>query len=210
MSGRHFERAIPLAVLAATLSMAAMPASAGDAGAPASPALTAGATRLTIDGTTNVHDYTVSTSTIEVTHAEVASSAQAVTLDDLLKPGVLQVFDVSIPATTLRSPKGDLDKNMYKALKTDKFTAITFQFASIEPSGQAFTAKGILEIAGVQHDIAFDVNVARRPAGLAVSGKFPVLMTDYGIAPPKAMLGMLKTNPLVTVTFETVLALPVD
>ena len=30
-------------------------------------------------------------------------------------------------------------------------------------------------------------------------------MTDFGITPPKAMLGMLKTDPKVTVTFETVL-----
>ena len=32
-------------------------------------------------------------------------------------------------------------------------------------------------------------------------------MTDFGITPPKAMLGMLKTDPKVTVTFETVLAI---
>ena len=32
-----------------------------------------------------------------------------------------------------------------------------------------------------------------------------MLMTDFGIEPPKAMLGMLKTDPKVTVTFETVL-----
>ena len=33
-------------------------------------------------------------------------------------------------------------------------------------------------------------------------------MTDFGITPPKAMLGMFKTDPKVTVTFETVLAMP--
>jgi hypothetical protein len=36
----------------------------------------------------------------------------------------------------------------------------------------------------------------------------PLLMTDFGIAPPKAMLGMLKTDPKVTVTFETMLSVP--
>jgi hypothetical protein len=35
-----------------------------------------------------------------------------------------------------------------------------------------------------------------------------MLMTDYGITPPKAMLGMLKTDPKITVTFEVVLAAP--
>ena len=31
------------------------------------------------------------------------------------------------------------------------------------------------------------------------------MMTDYGVT-PKAMLGMLKTNPKVTITFELVLS----
>jgi hypothetical protein len=33
-------------------------------------------------------------------------------------------------------------------------------------------------------------------------------MTDYGIKPPTAMLGMLKTDPKVTVSFETMLVVP--
>jgi len=33
-------------------------------------------------------------------------------------------------------------------------------------------------------------------------------MTDFGIKPPTAMLGMLKTDPKVAITFETVLAIP--
>jgi hypothetical protein len=41
-----------------------------------------------------------------------------------------------------------------------------------------------------------------------VNGAVTLLMTDYGVTPPKAMLGMLKTDPKVTVTFETVLTIP--
>jgi len=33
-------------------------------------------------------------------------------------------------------------------------------------------------------------------------------MTDFGIKPPTAMLGMLKTDPKVGIAFETVLAVP--
>ena len=33
-------------------------------------------------------------------------------------------------------------------------------------------------------------------------------MTDYGIKPPTAMLGMLKTDPKVTITIEAVLSIP--
>jgi hypothetical protein len=35
-----------------------------------------------------------------------------------------------------------------------------------------------------------------------------LLMTDFGITPPKAMLGMLKTDPKVTVTFEASFTIP--
>jgi hypothetical protein len=41
-----------------------------------------------------------------------------------------------------------------------------------------------------------------------VAGEVQLLMTDFGITPPKAMLGMLKTDPKVTVTFETVFGIP--
>jgi hypothetical protein len=45
-------------------------------------------------------------------------------------------------------------------------------------------------------------------ATVTVTGELQLLMTDFGITPPKAMLGMLKTDPKVTVTFDTVLGVP--
>jgi hypothetical protein len=35
-----------------------------------------------------------------------------------------------------------------------------------------------------------------------------ILMTDFGVTPPTAMLGMLKTYPKVTITFDTQLTVP--
>ena len=48
----------------------------------------------------------------------------------------------------------------------------------------------------------------RTEATFTVTGEVRLLMTDFGITPPKAMMGMLKTDPKVTVTFETVFGLP--
>jgi hypothetical protein len=45
-------------------------------------------------------------------------------------------------------------------------------------------------------------------ANFTVTGELQLLMTDFGITPPKAMLGMLKTDPKITVTFETVFGIP--
>ena len=57
---------------------------------------------------------------------------------------------------------------------------------------------------------SFDLKTRRTNATLTVTGQLPLLMTDYGITPPKAMLGMLKTDPKVTVSFEAVLAAPIN
>jgi polyisoprenoid-binding protein YceI len=69
-------------------------------------------------------------------------------------------------------------------------------------------AIGMLQIAGVEREVALDLKTQRNESSFTVKGEVELLMTDYGITPPKAMLGMLKTDPKVTVTFETVLTIP--
>jgi polyisoprenoid-binding protein YceI len=171
-----------------------------------SPALSIDTARITIAGTTNVHDYSASTHTIRVTRAEVPA-----TWDAALAPGGIGAFEIAVPAGSLKSPKGDLDKNMYKALKVDQFPDIAFRLTRLEPSASGvLQATGTLRITGVERQVTFDVQAIRGADALTISGQVALLMTDYGITPPKAMLGMLKTNPKVVVTFETVLSMPTD
>ena len=67
----------------------------------------------------------------------------------------------------------------------------------------------MLKIAGVEREVALDLKTDRNGLDAhRAPANVQLLMTDYGITPPKAMLGMLKTDPKVTVTFETVLAVP--
>ena len=61
---------------------------------------------------------------------------------------------------------------------------------------------------GVEREIALDITTERKLSTLSVQGQVQLLMTDFGIKPPTAMLGMLKTDPKVTVTIETVLTIP--
>jgi hypothetical protein len=66
----------------------------------------------------------------------------------------------------------------------------------------------MLKIAGVEREVAVTMTTKRTGDALTVTGSLDLLMTDYGVTPPKAMMGMLKTDPKVTITFETVLAVP--
>jgi hypothetical protein len=164
--------------------------------------------KVTIAGSSNVHEWTAATSKIRVTRARVAPAAGADLWATALKPGVIEAFEIAIPAATLSAPKGDLDKNMHKALKVTEHADITFKLVRFEAAATGTRAIGLLKIAGVEKEVALDITTKRAGATLAVNGRVDLLMTDYGIAPPKAMLGMLKTDPKVTITFETVLAVP--
>jgi hypothetical protein len=176
----------------------------------ASTPLTLGATRVTLSGTSNIHAYTASTTAARLVRLQLANGALAAGLDEMLKPGAIEAFEIAIPAATLTSPREGLDKNMHKALKATEHPDITFRLSRFEGAGASGAVRGVgtLTIAGVQREVALALKLQRHDASFTVTGEVTLLMTDFGIAPPKAMLGMLKTDPKVTVTFETVLGVP--
>ena len=162
--------------------------------------------KVTIAGTSNIHDYTATTTQVKVTKVQLGEAAPGAAFwDDVQKPGVLQAFDISIPAVTLKSTKEGLDKNMYKALKTDKHPDITFNMKRMEGEPGALKAIGMLSVAGVEREVTLPLKTTRKGDGLAVSGVLDILMTDYGIAPPKAMMGMVKADPKIKITFDVLL-----
>jgi polyisoprenoid-binding protein YceI len=206
MGRRLTHLSIAGAALVIITSLAAHPL--GSAGAP----LAIDTARVTIDGTSNIHAYTASTTKVRVTRAQVAAAVPGTDFwDGLLKPGAVAAFDIAIPAATLTSPKEGLDKNMYKALKVQDHADITFRLVRFEAKENApgeTRAIGMLQIAGVEREVTLNITTKRTGSTMTVHGRVDLLMTDYGITPPKAMLGMLKTDPKVTVTFETVLTIP--
>ncbi|MDA9563468.1 YceI family protein [Flavobacteriales bacterium] len=70
-----------------------------------------------INGTSTLHDWTASVEQMKGTlQAEVEGS-------HLVK---ISSAKISIPAITLKSGKEAMDKNMYKALKSDSYPEITY------------------------------------------------------------------------------------
>jgi polyisoprenoid-binding protein YceI len=165
--------------------------------------------RVSIAGTSNIHEFTASTTEVKLARLVLADGvAGANLLNAVVNPGSLQAFDIVVKAGTLTSPKEGLDKNMWKALKTSAHPDIVFKLTRLDGKPGALRAIGTLTIAGVEKGVAFDLKAAANASTITVIGAVPLLMTDYGITPPKAMLGMLKTDPNITVTFEVVLAAP--
>jgi polyisoprenoid-binding protein YceI len=198
-----FVRQISLGTLAAVI------ATAGVVAGPAQPAaVRLDSARVVVNGTSNVHAWTAVTTAAKVARVQLAEASEGASLLDALEaPDTLRAFEIVVPAASLASPKDGLDKNMHKALKVQEHADIIFRLARLEATGRdAFRATGTLTIAGVSREVALDLTTSRSESAVTVKGSIDLVMTDYGIAPPKAMLGMLKTDPKVTVQLEAVLS----
>lgn len=205
MTNKFGSSALYCALVAGLIAMAPLGAAAQDATAPLS--LTAG--RVTINGTSNIHEFTATTTDVRVTKLALAAGVSGL---NAAAPGAVEAFEIAIRAASLSSPKEGLDKNMHKALKVAEHPDIMFRLLRLEAkpaaAAGALRAVGVLNIAGVEKEVAFDLKTAVTGATLTISGDVPLLMTDFGIAPPKAMLGMLKTDPRIVVKFDTIMAIP--
>ena len=203
MKTRFTVRALLISAVAFTIDVALGPIAGAQA------PLAVGSARVTISGTSNIHAYTASTATVNITRAQLAATAAGPDVwANVLKPGAVETFEIAIPAATLTSPREGLDKNMHKALLVKEHQDITFRLLRFEPRAgtpDALRAIGVLKVAGVEREVTLDISTERKGSTLSVQGQVQLLMTDFGIKPPTAMLGMLKTDPKVSVAFEVAL-----
>lgn len=155
--------------------------------------------KLTVLGTSNVHDWHV--------NAEVMSGkALFVSENNTLKE--IKNLNFVLASEGLKSGKSGMDKNTFKALKTSTYKNIEFKLINvtkITKKGEGvFTveAQGNLTICGVTKKInqVFSVKVINDK--FVLNGKQTIDMTNYGIEPPKALMGTIKTGKDVTAEFN--------
>jgi polyisoprenoid-binding protein YceI len=158
------------------------------------------ASSVEIDGTSNIHDWTMK--------AENSGGVLTVDFDE----GTLEKIEkleFTVVAESLVSGKSGMDKNTYKALNTDKYKNITYNLKKVNGieklSGNNYKVKttGSLMIAGVKKDINLNFDLNSSSDQLVLAGQYKLNMTDYGVEAPTAMFGTIKTGEEVVVKFET-------
>lgn len=194
-----------------TLTILASLALAGAAGAQSTTHLAARPdSKLSIAGTSNLHAWeckaTSFQASLEVDPAYATSETTALQHE-------IKRVDVKVPVGNLKCGHGKMDDNMYKALKAQDAPQIHYILGSFEvvpgAARDEFTLKtvGTLTVAGANNTVKMDVTAHRLADGsLRAQAEVPILMTDYGIKPPTAMLGALKTGNQVTVKFDLIVA----
>ena len=158
-----------------------------------------GESKLTVLGTSSLHDW----------HVTAENQSGKIVFKNL-ETGEIEKCNVEIVAESLKSGKSSMDKNTYKALKTDSYKTISFQLvdviATISKGNGKFTVQtqGDLTIAGVKKRVSLDFTTTVADNKITLVGEKKFKMTDFKIDPPKAMFGTITTGDEVTIKFSTI------
>ena len=153
--------------------------------------------KVTVDGTSNVHDWTV--------EAKAMNGKMNAQLETALK---INQLTFSVEVEQLKSGKSGMDKNTYKALNSTKFKTIDFKMTRVQKitkvseNNYQLELAGDLTIAGTTKAIVLTASAQIQGNKLVLTGKHKLNMTHYGVEAPKALMGTIKTGEDVTVNFK--------
>lgn len=161
---------------------------------------------LTIDGTSTVRSWTCEANSFTVVPNPPSGFEDGV----MQGQESLESVTLTFPVTEIDCGNGKMDDHLRNALKAKDHPRIQYSLSTYDiataATGVTVKATGDLMIAGAVRPITMDVSVTRDASGaVRVQGKQDVKMTEFGVTPPKLMLGTLKVGDEVTVTFDVTL-----
>ena len=142
-------------------------------------------------------------------------------LDSSIKaaPIIGSTFNVSLKATFAITVKSMdcgnpmVNSDMYEALKSDDFSTLSYELKRVDllgdiskDNGEYYAnTVGMLTVAGSPREIKMKVKLTSLGNGkYKIEGNKEVLMTDFGVKPPTAMMGLLKAHDRLTFYFDII------
>ncbi|UAB75698.1 YceI family protein [Mesoflavibacter sp. SCSIO 43206] len=153
---------------------------------------------LKVYGTSSLHDW-------HVDAEDVKGSLQIEVSEEALS---IKKLNVEIISESLKSGKKSMDKNTYKALETDKYSSIKFNYLStksitkVSDNTYSVEAYGNLSITGNTQKILLKFKLKTEDNKVSIVGEKSIKMTSYGVEPPTALLGTIKTGDDLTIKFN--------
>jgi polyisoprenoid-binding protein YceI len=155
------------------------------------------AASLIISGTSNLHDWESKATQVNISGKFDAANGSFRGVEGLV---------VQVPVKSIKSEKGKtMDSKTYDALLADAHPTIVFTATSVAVSGNSITVPGNLKIAGKTQPATLKATWKSVSGGIQISGSYALKMTDFGIAPPTALMGTMKTGDGVTLEYSFLL-----
>jgi len=144
--------------------------------------------KMWVDGTSTVHDWTVNVERVTGTLYQNGSKVDSVR--------------ITVPVSSMKSGKGGMDDKVYEALKSTRFPNITITGKSIDLSSGTAVVQASVTIAGTTKVVPVTVKRAVAGSIATYTGTVNLKMTDFRVAPPTAMMGAIKAGDAITLRFD--------
>ncbi len=154
-----------------------------------------------IIGSSNLHDeWTQQVKRIDGTLTAILTKGK---LEDISN------LKVTFHVTSIDGGKKLMNKKTYETLQAEKYRFIVFELNDIkeianEQGKITITATGTLTISGHPETIEISAKGNIEDKQLIFHGSKKIDMTTLGITPPRALLGTLQTDEVVTIQYKLV------
>ena len=182
--------------------------------------------KLVLQGSSNVAPWRCSGTTLDSQMEVAAPLARINDIIDRIEDGNIAqltasnasfpqpTFRLIVPVSALRCGNRQMERDMYKALRSDAYPSIEFRFTELsgginhDIDGGRYRAKisGVLSLAGAQRNVSIAVEAQRFARDrFRLRAELPLRMTDFRITPPTALFGIVKAKDDLVVHFDLVL-----
>lgn len=152
---------------------------------------------ITITGTSNVHGWTCAVPTYTATGAGEASGTTLTRLTALT---------VTVPVTGINCNNNrTMNGKLREALGTSpiSYTLTSATVGAVRSGRFPISVQGRMNIHGTARPIAITAQAQSLGGNrFKVTGSVPVTMSQFGVTPPRAMAGAMRTGDRVTVDFD--------
>ncbi|MGM0458130.1 MAG: YceI family protein [Bacteroidota bacterium] len=160
---------------------------------------------LTIKGSSTLHDWDVEASEYSVIW-QIPENWFATAGN--WRDEDIEQLEVSVSVNSLDGGRNKMNRDLREALNAEKYEEIrfswrTFAFREIRDSTATADISGVVEISGNSRDVDFHSEITlSEERRIAAEGVGELDMEEFGIEPPRALLGMIRTDPEVELHFK--------
>jgi polyisoprenoid-binding protein YceI len=153
---------------------------------------------LKVNGTSTLHNW----------HMDTGNFDCVVKVSNEKNRLIIQNVIFNCDAVSLKSENSIMDKKAWEALKSKEFKTIKFETTEpnefiIHDNQVDGKLSGELILTGVKRKITIPFNGKADDQGnYKIIGEVNLKMSDFGIEPPTALMGSIKTGDEITITYD--------